>query len=163
MLDAIDELVARSKPCIALKRFHDYHRANPEVFDFIVAELRLRIVKGFTASSVHNICEYARWKIETDRGPGTVFSLNDRFAPFYARAVVIICPAYNGHVEFRRSVADGIFGVCLEPLPKKRRKNYARRLVWADGATIEDGWRPSRPHVPRYAAALRPDVHRRVG
>lgn len=153
--DAIDELCARSEQRRELLQFQAYHRANPQVFNFIVTELRLRISKGFTASSVHSICDYARWKLEMDAGPTATFKLNDRYAPFYARAVLILFPEFNGHIELRDSVANGIFGVRLE-----FTKNGPSRLVWKNGTPLERGWRPT-CGLFTHAPNRRPDVHPR--
>ena len=50
MMDAIDELVARSENHRELRAFHQFHRAHPEVLDFLVQEIRLRL-DGFDAFS----------------------------------------------------------------------------------------------------------------
>jgi hypothetical protein len=124
-----------------------------------VQEIQLRIEHGFEAFSYHSLWQYARWKLEMQRGPGETFLMNDHAAPFYARAITILHPEFNGRCEFRTSKADAIFGTRIEPAPDKRPKNYARRLQWADGTAIESGWRPQRPHVINHAANLKPDIH----
>lgn len=162
MIDAIDELVARSKNHRELRAFHEFHKKHPEVLDFLVQEIQLRIDHGFPAFSYHCLCEYARWKLEMEQGPGITFKLNDHTAPFYARAITILHPEFNGRAEFRESTADTVFGTELEPVPDKRPKNYARRLQWADGTAIENGWRPQNPHVVNHAAHRKPDIHTAV-
>ncbi|SRR6266568_4362766 len=157
--DAIDELVARSKRNRELRAFHIFHKRHPEVLDFLVQEIQLWLGHGFEAFSYHSLWQYARWKLEMERGPGDTFLMNDHAAPFYARAITILHPEFNGRCEFRKSKADKVFGTQLEPAPQKRRKNYARRLQWADGAAIENGWRPTLPHVINHAANLKPDIH----
>jgi hypothetical protein len=157
--DAIDELVARSKRHRELRAFHKFHRRHPEVLDFLVCEIQLRLDHGFAAFSYHSLWEYARWKIEMEKGPSDTFCMNDHAAPFYARAITILHPEFNGRCEFRKSTADKIYGIQLEPVPKKRPKNYARRLQWVGGISIEDGWRPTLPHVVNHAANLKPDIH----
>jgi hypothetical protein len=159
MIDAIDELVARSKNHRELRAFHQLHKAHPEVLDFLVQEIQLRIDHGFAAFSYRSLWEYARWKLEMQVGPRETFLMNDHAAPFYARAIAILHPEFNGRAELRKSKADGIFGTEIEPVPEKRPKNYARRLQWADGTAIENGWRPSVPHVVNHAANRRPDIH----
>lgn len=160
MQDAIDELVARSKPHPPLAKFHDYHRAHPELLDFLVREAYLRIEHGFKAFSYNSLCEYARWKLELERGPGETFVLNDHLARFYGRAIVILHPDLNGRCEFRRSLADELFGTELEAV--KRRDGYASRLRWRDGTTLADGWKPARPHRPSREAKRKQDIHARV-
>jgi hypothetical protein len=85
--------------------------------------------------------------------------MNDHAAPFYARAITVLHPEFNGRAEFRTSKADAIFGLRIEPVPEKRPKNYARRLQWADGTAIENGWRPSTPHVVNRAGNRKPNLH----
>jgi hypothetical protein len=158
MPDAIDELVARSKDCRELREFQSFHNMHPEVLDFLVQEIQLRL-ETFDAFSYHSLWEYSRWKLEREKGPGDTFLMNDHAAPYYARAITILHPEFNGRAEFRKSKADSIFGTRVEPIPEKRPKNYARRLQWADGVAIEDGWRPSIPHVVNHAVNRRPDLH----
>jgi hypothetical protein len=161
--DAIDELVARSKDHPELRAFHEFHKRHPEVLDFLVEEIRLRIEHGFGAFSYHSLWEYARWKLEMEKGPGATFLMNDHAAPFYARAITVLHPEFNGRAEFRVCRADKILGLRIEPVPDKRPKNYARRLQWADGTTIENGWRPATPHVLNHAGNRKPDIHMHGG
>jgi hypothetical protein len=158
MMDAIDELVARSQDHRELRAFHEFHKAHPEVLDFLVEEIRLRLDR-FDAFSYHSLWQYCRWKLELEKGPGDTFLMNDHAAPFYARAITVLHPEFNGRAEFRKSKADAIFGLRIEPVPDNRPKNYARRLQWADGTSIENGWRPSAPHEVNRAANRRPDIH----
>jgi hypothetical protein len=159
-MDAIDELVARSKHHHELRAFHEFHKRHPEVLDFLTTEIQLRLDKGFPAFSYHSLWEYARWKLEMEHGPGQTFLMNDHAAPFYARAITILHPEFNGRCAFRKSRADVVFGTDVEPT-EKRPKNYARRLQWADGTPLEQGWRPTIPYVVKHAANRRPDVHPR--
>lgn len=159
MMDAIDELVARSQNHRELRAFHQFHKAHPEVLDFLVQEIRLRLDR-FDAFSYHSLWQYCRWKLEMEKGPGDTFLMNDHAAPFYARAITVLHPEFNGRAEFRKSKADPIFGLRIEPVPDKRPKNYARRLQWADGTAIENGWRPTTPHVVNQAVNRKPDIHK---
>ena len=164
-IDAIDELVARSKDHPELLTFHRYHRANPEVLDFLVQEIELRRSKGFGAFSFASLWHYARWKIQLDNGPSETYEMNDHMTPMYGRAILILHPHLNGLAELRarrdggRCLADQIFGTKVAEV--KLPGDYARRLVWEDGTAIEDGWRPTIRHEPRHAANRRPDVHPR--
>jgi hypothetical protein len=155
----IDELIARSKNHRELRAFHDFHKRHPEVLDFLVLEIQLRLDRGFHAFSFHSLWEYCRWKLEMDKGPSETFLMNDHAAPFYARAITILHPEFNGRAEFRKSKADSIFGTEIEPSPKKRPKNYARRLQWANGISLENGWRPSIPHSPKRNISRRAHIH----
>jgi len=158
MIDAIDELVARSKDHRELRAFHEFHRKHAEVLDFLVQEIRLRLER-LSAFSYHSLWQYARWKLEMEKGAGDTFLMNDHAAPFYARAITILHPEFNGRCEFRKSKADAIFGTRIEPAPDKRPRNYARRLRWADGCAIERGWRPSVPHKIGGPVMRKPDIH----
>jgi hypothetical protein len=159
VLDAIDELVARSKSHHELHAFYKFHKKHPEVLDFLVEEIQLRLDHNFRAFSFHSLWEYARWKLEMQIGPTETFLMNDHAVPFYARAITILHPEFNGRAEFRKSTADMVFGTRLEPMPEKRPKHYARRLQWADGTAIEHGWRPARPHTANRAANRKRDIH----
>lgn len=162
MIDAIDELVARSKDHSELRKFHVFHQQHPEVLDFLIEEARLRLASGFEAFSFHSLWQYARWKLELEKGPTDTYTMNDHLSPFYARAIVILYPGeFNGRVEFRRSLADEIFGLELEPILEPRPGDYARRLQWATGASLVAGWRPKHPHVITYQGKRRADVHPR--
>lgn len=158
MIDAVDELVARSKDHRELQAFHEFHKRHPEVLDFLVQEIRLRLER-FDAFSYHSLWQYARWKLEMEKGPGDTFMMNDHAAPFYARAITVLHPEFNGRAEFRKSKADEILGLRIEPVPDKRPKNYARRLQWADGTAIENGWRPAIPHAVNHSGNRKPDIH----
>ena len=113
-MDAIDELVARSRDCKELRRFHEFHRNHPEVLDFLVEEIRLRLNQGLTAFSYSRLWAYARWKLEMEKGPGDTFLMNDQYAPFYARAVAILHPEFDGLAEFSKSKAHAVLGTQTE-------------------------------------------------
>ena len=162
--DAIDELVARAETFsddAGLVAFYQFHKSHPEVLDFLVREIRLRIDHGFPAFSFRSLWEYCRWKLELEKGPRETFLMNDHALAFYGRAIVILHPEFNGRAEFRKSKADTIFGTQIEPMPDKRPKSYARRLQWADGTSISRGWRPTTPHVVNHVASVKPDIHTR--
>ena len=160
MSDAIDELAARSKGHPELREFHALHRAHPELLDFLVVEIRLRIARGLPAFSYHSLWHYARWKLELEKGPCDTFMMDDHAASFYARAITILHPEFNGRAEYRPAAADDIFG--LQIAEEKQPEDYARRLEWADGTALEDGWRPTIPHVVNHTVICRPDIHPRV-
>jgi hypothetical protein len=159
-IDPIDELVARSKNHPKLRQFHAFHKAHPEVFDFLVSEIQARLDSGLSAFSNSSLWQYARWKLEMQRGPGETFLMNDHVSGFYGRALVVLHPEFNGRAEFRKCIADEVFGLRIEAVPQKRALHYARRLQWADGTPLEEGWRPQAPHVVTLPANRRRTVQR---
>jgi hypothetical protein len=159
MIDAIDEIVARCKPCDELKTFHEFHRAHPEILAFLIDEIEARMTHGQQVFSVLSMWHYCRWKIVMDKGAAT-FKMNDRIAAYFGRSIVILRPEWNGWTEVRRNRVNDVFGLDLEKT--KLPGLYARRVVWADGSALEDGWRPTLPHVISRDIALRPDIHKRI-
>ena len=133
----IAELVANSQDCPELREFREFHRTNPELMDFLVREIQKWLDRGFTEYSCGNLWEYARWTLALERGPQSTYKMNDRLEPFYSRAVVILHPEFNGKQEFRTAYADKIFGTMIDA-PKKRPKNYARKLQWDDGTPLTE-------------------------
>lgn len=158
MFDAIDELVARSTDHPELQRFHQFHRAHPEVLDFLVQEIELRFETGFAAFSHRSLLEYCRWQLEMERGPGDTFLMNDHAGILYSRAITILHPEFNGRAAFRTALADEIFSTQIEPMAESR-KGFARRLQWADGTALELGWRPSHPHIPTRHVRRKRHIH----
>jgi hypothetical protein len=160
-IDAIDELVARSKDHKKLRAFHLFHQRHPEVLDFLVTEIQLLVENEHTAFSFASLWHYSRWKLvmKERATPSNRYVMNDHATPFYARAITILYPEFNGLAEFRKSIADEVFGTRIEPLPDGRPRGYARRLEWLDGTAIERGWQPTIPHVAEPPANRRPDIH----
>ena len=156
--DAIDELVARSKDSPQLRAFHRLHRAHPEILDFLVAAIQLRL-QHRSAFSFASLWQYGRWKLDVPGERGDVAAMNDHALSFYSRAIVVLHPAFNGKAEFRTSLADEVLGLRLEPLNAKRAKDYARRLIWKNGKSLERGWRPTRPHVVDPGVISRYQIH----
>jgi hypothetical protein len=160
MIDAINELVARCEPHHELKTFHEFHRQNPEVLNFLIEEIETRRSHGQKSFSFASLWHYCRWKVVIGKGPASTFKMNDHLTPYYARAIVILRPDFNGWAELRHRSVNEIFGLALEP--KKRPEFYARRVVWANGAALENGWRPTQPLVVGVCEiAKRPDIHPR--
>ena len=155
MRDAIDELVARSKDHRDLRAFHEFHRKYPEVLDFLVEEIQLRIERGLPEFSFNSLWSYARGKMAKSIEATGDYKMNDHKIPFYGRSIIILHPEFNELAELRSPcLADECFGTALEPTGKGR----LTRLLWADGKAIEDGWRPSLPHTPR-KVPRKPDIH----
>jgi len=118
-MDEIDELVARSQDCKEVRRFHEFHRNYPEVLDLLVEEIRLRFNRGFTTFSHHSLWEYARWKLEMEKGPGNAFLMDDRCAPFYARAIAILHPEFDGLAKFNKNKAAALLGTQIGALTRE--------------------------------------------
>lgn len=150
MITAFDELIQRCKQdSPMLKRFHRFHQTNPQVFDFLISEMRVDRENGWKRTSVGSLYHYARWVLTRKyRAPGETFVMDQRFESFYARVIAILHPDLNGFFEMKRSPVDAIFGTVLEPVAKSQR-GYIRRLLWADGTPIERGWRPNAQHEPQ--------------
>jgi hypothetical protein len=156
-MDAIDELVARSKDHKELQRFHKLHQDHPELLEFLVQAIRARLAL-FDSFSYHSLWEYARWKLEMDKGPEDTFLMNDHCAPYYARAITILHPEFNGKAESRECTADELFGLELEP--EKLQGDYARRLRWADGTALQSGWKPTSRRKPPESDPHTTQAHR---
>jgi hypothetical protein len=113
-MDTIDELVARSKDCKEVRRFHQFHRSHPEILDILVEEIRLRFNRGFAAFSYHRLWEYVRWKLEMERGPDDLLMMDDRCASLYACAIAILHPEFDGLAEFNKDKAYRILRTQVE-------------------------------------------------
>jgi len=160
MHDAVDELIAHLRETRelspALARVYRFHRANPQVLDFLVSELRAERASGWDKTSLGNLWHYARWVLtRKHRAPGECFSMNSNLYPIFGRIIVILHSDFNGYFEMAKCAADADLGVKLEPIGKYPR-GYVRRLLWADGTAIKDGWRPSAPHEPKAVGRRKP-------
>jgi hypothetical protein len=154
--DALNELVEyRGQYGLSpmLKRLQTFHNANPEVLDFLVQELREVRASGWRKTSVGSLWHHARWVLtQTYRAPGETFVMSNNFFPHYERVIVILHPDMNGFFEMAKSKADEDFGTRLETATKNPKPGHIRRLLWADGRAIEDGWRPTIQHEPKPVA-----------
>lgn len=162
-MDAVNELlehVRASKGLSSLlKRLERFHAANGAVLELIVQELYDVRAMGWHAASVKSIWEYARWVLTKERATGEPYEMNDVFQSYYARIIVILHPDLNGFFEMREPNKperkergpDAELGTKLEPV-RVRTKDYGRRLLWADGTAIENGWQPTTPHIPKPVA-----------
>ena len=154
MMDAVDELIAYRKQfgriSPMLRRVHRFHRHNPQVLDFLVSEMRVDRENGWTRTSLGSLWHYARWVLtRKHRAPGESFVMSNNLFPHYGRIIAILHPDLNGFFEMAKSKADTDLGTMLEPSPKNGKRGYIRRLLWADGTPIEQGWRPTVPHEPK--------------
>jgi hypothetical protein len=154
MTDAVDELIAYRKPhgfSRMMERVYRFHRANPQVLDFLVQELQDARASGWTRASLGSLWHYARWVLTRKyRAPGESFVMDQNLTTHYARIIVILHPDLNGFFEMKKSPrADADLGTCLEAPNPTHKRGYIRRLLWADGNDIERGWRPSNRHQPK--------------
>ena len=159
MIDAVEQIAERAKQAqhVKLLEFLKFHRTNPELLTFLIDEIDLVVRAGHRAFSFPSLCHYARWKLIMRKEPGATFVFNDHVAQFYGRIIVILRPDTNGLCEFRKSRADEILGLEFAPHEGKN-KRYGRRLRWADGTSLEHGWRPTLP-IRAAVARRRPDIH----
>jgi hypothetical protein len=166
--DAVAELMQRCKQ-IGLKRSHlmsrffRFHRHNPALLNFLLQELVTLRKNEWPTTSFEMLWHHARWVLTyLSRVPGETFSVCQNLMPHYSRLAIILFPQqFNGFYRLKRSKADRDFGVRIES--GKHIKGF-RRLVWADGTPIENGWRPSIPHViPVEPVPRRPPVKRDAG
>jgi hypothetical protein len=154
MTDAIDELIEHRRqdgPLSAgLLRVYKFHRTNPQVLDFLVAELWDARASGWGRASLGSLWHHARWVLTKKyRSPGEPFVMSNNYFPWYERIIVILHPDLNGFFEMAKSRADADLGTKLESVPSNAKRGYIRRLLWADGSPIERGWRPASPHEPK--------------
>jgi hypothetical protein len=154
MLDAIDDLIAYRRPhgiSPMMERVYRFHKVKPQVLDFLVQELRDAGASGWPRASLASLWHYARWVLtQKYRVPGESFVMDQNLATHYGRIVVILHPDLNGFFEMKKSTqADADLGIRLEPSCPGHKRGYIRRLLWADGQPIENGWRPANPHEPK--------------
>ena len=153
-MDAFSELMryreAQGVKSAMLKRVWKFHRAKPEVLDFLIQELREVRASGWTKTSVGSLWHHARWCLTQKlRAPGETYVMANDLFPWYERIIIILRPEFNQFFQMAKSEADADLGTKLEPAPKDAKRGYIRRLLWADGTEIESGWRPSLPHEPK--------------
>lgn len=166
MIDAVDELIAFRKQhgriSRTLRRVYRFHKANPQVLDFLVTEMRVDRENGWTRTSLGSLWHYARWVLTRKHHvPGESFVMSNNFFPWYGRIIAILHPDLNGFFEMARSKADADLGTALESV-KDRKPGHIRRLMWADGTPLTHGWQPTILHEPR-PVNRRDRVHRGGG
>jgi len=131
-----------------LKRVHRFHRANPQVLDFLVLEMRAERDSGWKRASLGSLWYYGRSVLtRKQRIPGETFVMSNNLFPHYGRMVAILHHDLNGFFSMTRSAADADFGTALGP--KHIERGRIRLLQCADGTPLEKGWRPSKPHEPK--------------
>ena len=161
---AVDELMQHCRQ-IGLRRsrlmtrFYRFHRHNPFLLDFLLQELMTLRENGWPTTSFEMLWHHARWVLTFHRVPGETFAVCQNLMPHYSRIAIILFPELNGFYRLKTCHADRDFGTRLEV--EHNGAEGFRRLVWADGNPIENGWRPSQPHViPENPVPRRPPVKR---
>ena len=148
-LTAVDELMQHCK-VIGLRRsrgmsrFYRFHRRNPHLLDFLLQELKVLRENDWKTASFEMLWHHARWVLTYNRVDGETFAVCQNLMPHYSRVAIILCPEFNGFYRLKQANADRDFGLRIVP---GTTDGSLRRLAWADGTPIEDGWRPSLPHV----------------
>lgn len=163
-MDAVTELIEfrRQHGRISRlgERFFHVHKLNPEILDFFVQELITLRDNGWPRTSFGSLWHHARWVLTVKhRAPGETFAMSQNLACHFARAIVILHPEFNGFYAMETAQADSDFGVRIEPF-SRQPVGYVRKLQWADGTAIEDGWRPATPHIIAAPVARRKPVKR---
>lgn len=163
MNTAIDELMQYSKSrglrrSRLMSRFYRFHRRNPALLDFLLQELVVLRQNGWPTTSFEMLWHHARWVLTyVSRVPGETFSVCQNFMPYYSRLAIILFPEFNGFYRLKKAKADKDFGLRIAPA----KPGQLRRLEWSDGTPIDDGWRPSIPHIiPKDPVPRRPPVKR---
>src|SRR5579862_7953263 len=148
MIDAVDELIEYRRThggvTPMLERVRRFHKAKPQVLDFLVSEMYVDRDNGWTRTSLGSLWHYSRWVLtRKHRAPGESFVMSNNLFPHYGRIIVILHPELNGFFAMAKCKADADLGTMLEPESDGGR---LRRLLWDDGRLIEQGWRPTKPH-----------------
>ena len=164
-MNALTEFLDYRKPhgvSPMLNRAYRFHRKNPEVLDFLVRELRAARSSEWKRTSLGSLWHYMRWTlVKKRRVVGETFVVTQNLSAYYSRFLVILHPDFNGFFGMAKSQADADLGTMLEPPSKNHESGYIRRLLWADGTAIENGWRPTAPHEPQPVKRRKP-VRREV-
>jgi len=163
-MNAVDELMQHCrevglKRSPLMRRFYRFHRHNHYLLDFLLQELLTLKANGWSTTSFEMLWHHARWVLTFHRVPGETFSVCQNLMPHFSRVSIILFPEFNGFYRLKASQADHDFGVRIEP-PRRIDTGF-RRLVWADGTPIENGWRPSTAYIiPTDPVPRRPPVKR---
>lgn len=87
------------------RRFEEYHRKNPELYELFKRYALQAIRKGHRRLSAEFIFNVIRW--ETDyRDDNRDFKINNDLKPWYSRLFLQDFPQHKGFFETRRSKAD---------------------------------------------------------
>lgn len=86
------------------RKFTEFHRANPHIYQEIVAKCREAKAKGFNQWSIEAIINVIRWdsKVKTIRD-GSDFKISNNHKSFYAWMVMIKNPDLRGFFNVQRN------------------------------------------------------------
>lgn len=159
--DAFEEVIAHAKkPHPMLVRLLRFHRQNPAVLHFIVSELRATRANGRARASFGSLWHYSRWCLtEKSRPDGESYTMSQNLCSWYSRIVIVMLPEFNGYCELAKSAADDVFELRL--VSGKIPSGRVRRLQWADGAELTEGWRPTMAYQPPKVPIARRERTRR--
>jgi hypothetical protein len=163
-MSAVDELMQYCKSAglrrsRLMSRFYRFHRKNPNLFNFLLQELRVARENDWETTSFEMLWHHARWVLTYRRIAGETFAVCQNLMPHFSRLTIILFPEFNGFYRLKKAKADEDFGVRIEP----GRKQGLRKLVWGNGTPIEQGWRPTVTHeIPIQPIPRRPPVKRRI-
>lgn len=91
--------------------WRDYHRANPEVYEWFIRLIFHKIDRGFKKHSADAIMHAVRFEVE-DVNPESSdkYKICNDYVAFYARMFAEEYPDQAGFFRYRQSVADQFFG-----------------------------------------------------
>lgn len=113
-----------------MRRVYRFHKANPEVLDFLVSGMRVDRENGWTRTSLGSLWHYARWVLtRKQRVPGESFVMSNNYFPHYERIIAILHPDLNGFFEMAKSKADADLGTVLEPARKDKKRGVPPPLA----------------------------------
>ena len=89
------------------QRFQIFHRANPHVYDRLLAKARRMHSIGFKRYSMKTLFETLRWEqdLQTTDPARRPFKLNNDFTALYSRQIMANVPELEGFFETRKRAA----------------------------------------------------------
>ena len=86
-------------------KFEQFHEANPRVWEVLVQEARRWKRDGRGKLGIALLIGRVRWVLSVEtNSTGDGFKINDHYAAYYARLLMIRCPDLDGLFELRRSL-----------------------------------------------------------
>lgn len=105
--DELKDESLKKYPAGVLRKFQEFHAANPAVYAEFARYSRQMREAGRDRYSAYGVVEVLRWhrNIATT---GDVFKINNNFVPIYVRLFVLRHPEYATFFELRRVRSKGI-------------------------------------------------------